>query len=98
MVSDYFARDTLGIRDLEIYFCCSEADVSSMRALLSLMGEVTGASNDWWLSGNDLFQEDSWSFLSGSPVPTSVFYSLYEGSPRQTSQLSLVGIPRDTVL
>ena len=66
MVSEDFARDTWGIMDFLIYFCCSEADVSSMRALLSLMGEVTGANNDWWLSGNDLFLEDSWTFLSGT--------------------------------
>ncbi len=76
----------------------SDADVASMRNYLSLIEEISGSTYFWWLSGNDPFEEDSWTFVSGRPVPYSVFHSVYSGSPRQTSPLSLVGIPPDTVL
>ena len=71
--------------------------------MLSLIGEMSGSTYDWWLSGNDLFEEDNWTFLSGIPVPSSVFYSVYNGSPRPVgsaynclllnSQLGFAGHP-----
>ena len=53
---------------------CSAADATVLRQFLTIYAVVGNYNREWWVSGNDLAVENTWLWLSGSPILPELFY------------------------